>query len=325
MSPRREAPLDRPVDGRGKERVSIGHEADRVDDFPSSGEPDPTTEDDSPSPSGSRGRFDPESFPVSFPSTNLVLDDDNDESVLRELDRLHEELTSHRTDPDGNAAPGPALAAEWDESPRPTERASLGAPSPYLEEHLAIARSAVSELVRRSQGVGRDLAGLRNALVTIDREIDRVSAELGYMRSNPWDEAGTEEGSWRVPHAPSETGPTTVTIGQHPPSGLSSPAGGEFFPSAPGPFSEFTLTQYNRTVSEIHARRRTIGWGTVAAAAVISTALFYLTLQAREPAPSIWLAVLPIVWMVPVPFFVAAFRGTQRILSQNRLELSEET
>jgi len=35
------------------------------------------------------------------------------------------------------------------------------------------------------------------------------------------------------------------------------------------------------------------------------------------------LAILPVVWMIPVPFFLVSFRSTHRLLRRERLELSE--
>ncbi|MGA8710652.1 MAG: hypothetical protein WB786_05420 [Thermoplasmata archaeon] len=183
----------------------------------------------------------------------------------------------------------------------------------------------MSELVAQSQGVGEELAGLRHALALVDREIDRASTELGFIQSNPWDEGAGEGVSWRVPTPHPLSGEHSVVP---PPAPLASKAvipPDASIPPLTGSFEDFTVERYNRTVSKLHDRRLALGWGTVAAAVAISSSLLWLTLQAHEPVPPIWLAALPLVWMVPVPFFVAAFRGTQRVLRENRLELSEET
>jgi hypothetical protein len=34
-----------------------------------------------------------------------------------------------------------------------------------------------------------------------------------------------------------------------------------------------------------------------------------------------WIAVLPAIWMIPVPFFVLSFFVTQRVLRRNHLDL----
>src|SRR5208282_5270410 len=178
--------------------------------------------------------------------------------------------------------------------------------------------------VSQAQGVGQELEDLRAALAMVDHEIGRASSELGYIESNPWDEGAGEVASWRVPATHSRAVEHPAVAPRIPPDsgeGLTSRSPN---PPVSGSYEDFTVERYNRTVSKLHDRRLALGWGTVAAAVGISSVLLWLTLQAHEPVPPIWLAVLPLVWMVPVPFFVAAFRGTQRVLRENRLELSEE-
>ena len=244
--------------------------------------------------------------------------EDEDTYFLRELDRLYEELSPRTPTSKNPEGPGTAPPSVGDRVLLPNGPESLGEPSPYLEERLTIARSAVSELVTQSRGVGRSLQGLRNALATIDRELDRASAEIGFLRSERSEERDAEGVSGRAssldfpgPRPLSSTGiPTEISTPVDP-------------PTISGSFEDFTLSRYNQTVGDLHARQRALGWGTVVAASCISSILLFLTLQAREPVPVLWLAVLPLVWMIPVPFFVAAFRGTQRVLRRNRLELTE--
>ena len=244
--------------------------------------------------------------------------EDEDTYVLRELDRLRDELSPRTASPTSRPQPEVIPPSEGERTPLPAGAPSWGQPSPYLEERLIIARSAVSELVAQSRGVGRSLEGLRNALATIDQELDRASAEIGFLRADQWEDQDVKDVAWRVPtpHSPplGHPGPAVVPS-VVPPSRAAS--------TIAGSFEDFTLERYNHTIGELHARRRALGWGTVVAAAGISAVLLFLTLQAHEPVPVIWLAFLPLVWMIPVPFFVAAFRGTQRVLRRNRLELPE--
>jgi hypothetical protein len=239
-----------------------------------------------------------------------------DEYVLRELDRLEEELSPRNRRPPERGDRVLEPPSEGTRKPTAVGSPDWGEPSPYLEERLTIARSAVSELVAQSRGVGRSLEGLRTALATIDQELERASSEIGFLRSDAWEDDAV---SWRVPSNDSPLGHPVAERAQ-PPRRSPVPS-----PRVSGSYEEFTLERYNRTVGDLHARRRALGWGTVVAAAAISAVLLFLTLQAREPVPPLWLALLPLVWMIPVPFFVAAFRGTHRVLQRNRLELSEET
>ena len=231
---------------------------------------------------------------------------DEEEFFLQEIDRLRGDLASRSS---GTAArpPGDELPA-WDESPveHGSPHEEWGAPSPYLEERLAIAGSLASELSSRALTVERNLKGLRTALETIEQELGHASEELGFVRSQGLLEESRAEDA------------RTAAISH--PSGLPSRT-----PAATGSYEDFTVARYNETVGDLHARRRAVGWGAIVLAIAISAILLYLTLRAHEAVPPIWLAVLPLVWMVPVPFFVAAFRGTHRVLRENRLELPEET
>ncbi len=90
-----------------------------------------------------------------------------------------------------------------------------------------------------------------------------------------------------------------------------------------GRFAAFTVEKYNRTIGNLKERRVSLAGWTVALAAVISGVLVTLSLLAHEPAPPIWFAALPAVWMVCVPFFVVSFLSTQRVLRRNHLVLPE--
>ncbi len=243
---------------------------------------------------------------------------DEDAYVLRELDRLRDELSPRTPSSVSRMRPGEAAPPDGDPTLLPRDPPNWGEPSPYLEERLTIARSAVSDLVAQSRGVGRSLEGLRNSLGTIDQELARASAEMGFLRTDRWEDEDVKDVSGRVPTPHSPLLGRTVSAEAQ--SVMPRPVSAS---TITGSFEDFTLERYNRTVGDLHARRRALGWGTVAAAAGISAVLLFLTLEAHEPVPVIWLAILPLVWMIPVPFFVAAFRGTQRILHRNRLELPE--
>jgi hypothetical protein len=177
---------------------------------------------------------------------------------------------------------------------------------------LNIARSAAARLAREAERVGSDVPGLKTQLETIDRELGRASAELDFVRANGRSEKDLDTPYSHVPAAPSP-------LARGGTEGLSAMS------PVTGSYEDFTVARYNHTVSALHGRRRSLGLGTVVVAVGISALLLVLTLRAHEPAPPIWLAGLPLVWMIPVPFFVAAFRGTQRVLKENRLELPEAT
>jgi hypothetical protein len=268
--------------------------------------------------------------PPSFDLTSGAGELDEDAVFLREIDWLREELSPRlagqglrptvEENPSGvpfEVAPTGGLAA--------TER--WGAPSPYLEERLTVARAAVRDLTGRASGLDETVRGLRESLDTIDREIERVSEELGFLRAQEASSAAFVAPAPAVRPARSKLGRTLERPPTVPPA-RDATLRGEGFLAAQEPrtgtFRDFTVARYNRTVGDLHGRRRAVGWWTVVLAATISAGLLLLTLEAREPMPAIYLAVLPLVWMIPVPFFVAAFRGAQRVLRANRFELREE-
>jgi len=230
--------------------------------------------------------------------------------VLREIERVREELAPRF----GPARPSRA----------PEDSHRWGAPSPYLEERLNVARAMAAQLAAEASDDRLVAPGVKSALESIDHELGRASAELGFVRTEAWAEEYPDGVSWRVP------GPLSP-LPAHPVVDRRASAIAPHHPEDAGPvgpptgsFEDFTVARYNRTVSALHSRRRALGWGTVAAAAGISAVLLYLTLRAHEAVPVIWLAILPLIWMIPVPFFAAGFRGTHRILRQGRLELPEE-
>jgi hypothetical protein len=249
-----------------------------------------------------------------------------DEEFLREIDQIEADLVS-QTNPTPPAPPSPEPASrapppDWRED-APDERGDQwGAPSPYLEERLQVARTLASRLTNEVRQAEQSVTGLRADLESIDRELDQAYEELTFERGHTWgpvpEASGSNEtpGSGALSSAPS---PPPVT-GDGP---FADAPSGSDRPGLTGSYADFTLGRYNATVSALHSRRRSLAWGTVVAASGISALLLVLTLRAAEPLPPIWLAGLPLVWMVPVPFFMAAFRGTQRILHRNRLELPE--
>jgi len=238
---------------------------------------------------------------------------------------MQAELAPRRSRSSPTASPESDPSPEWAESPNDRDQSGEregGEPSPYFEERLTIVRSVAAQLAEQARTVERSVRELRSSLETIDQELGRASSELGFVRALGWDDTGPHAGSWRAAAGlPGEsTRPETDNLTVTAPSPSLAP-----IPRPTGSFQDFTVERYNRTVGELHDRRRAVGWGSVVAAVAISAVLLVVTLQAHEPLPPMWLAVLPVVWMVPVPFFVAAFRGTHRVLKENRLELREET
>lgn len=228
--------------------------------------------------------------------------------VLQEIDQLSSEMR-RRPPSDGTATDPPrepSAPPAWDEGP-------VGAPtlSPYLEERLSIASASMSALGRDIRDLGERWRGLQAAAERLEQEMEHATLESGFLNSAQGVASSTGGGA--VTPAAARTGTAAASV---------TSASSRRDASAPTPYSGFTVARYNSTIGSLKARRRQLAWWTVALATAISAVLVGLTLVAREPMPVIWLAVLPAVWMIPVPFFVISFISTQRVLRRNHLDMS---
>lgn len=194
--------------------------------------------------------------------------------------------------------------------------------TPYLEERLALAQASVASLAREVAALDPPAPVIALEVGSIGLELDSARRELDFLR-------GTAESD-----APTSLPPVTspVYLGTPPDRSL------EFGPRAarharsrwgeqgvflpPGAVAEFTVGRYNRTISRLKSRRRRLAVLTLALAVAVSVILVAWTLSFRESAPPLWIELLPAIWLVSVPFFVFSFRGTQRVLRRNHLELT---
>ncbi|MGP8072577.1 MAG: hypothetical protein ACLPZM_05560 [Thermoplasmata archaeon] len=225
--------------------------------------------------------------------------------ILEELDRLSDDL---RRRPSANdetkesrtkdSATKVSPTEEWEESAVASPEAS-----PYLEERLAVASASVSALSRELRDLGDRWQGLEEAAQRLEQEIGNANREMGFLR--------LAEGG--VPETRGLASP--VPIARSKPDLRPTPHG-------PAPYGAFTIARYNSTIGGVKARRRPLAWWTVVLAAGISSVLVYLAFVAHEAMPAIWLAALPVVWMIPVPFFILSFLATQRVLRRNHLDLA---
>lgn len=247
--------------------------------------------------------------------------------VLDELDAVTREITGARDaepiSPIAETAPTPA---EESPPPEPEPESTLqprgemlvpsppseldgqiGAPSPYLEQRLATAQNVAAELSGEFEQMERRSTELRQTAASLETELRRVTDEVVFLRERDAQVAMAEFG-----------GPPGEDAPEGPPGSPPAPRKG-----AP-PYEWYTVQRYNATIRRAVAGRRRLAFTTVALAVGISIGLLALTLLANEPIPHPWiLALLPVVWLIPVPFFIASFRGTQRVLGRQPLEISE--
>lgn len=171
---------------------------------------------------------------------------------------------------------------------------------------------------------------LETAVESIEHELARATDELAFVRSRDDDRRSDPENdpptARRPPGDPSRAGvDLDRTVARSDRGRFSAAPSAGTSTSEGGRFDRFTVARYNRTMGQVHARRRTVARLVLAAAALISLGLVTLAVLAHEPEPPVWLAVLPVIWMVPVPFFVLAFRGTHRVLRAVQFVLPEES
>ncbi len=226
---------------------------------------------------------------------------------LAELDRLTVELG-------GNPVPGDIRPRVAPPGPLPDEAPPDAMPlSPYLEERLRLAHRAMATLGRELSTLERRWGVVRAAAEHLDRELERAEDEAGFLGRLA-----------AVPLAaePIAEGPVRAGGEEEAPEARAAVEGDRVVPDDGSlPYLRFSADRYNRTIGALKfRRRRLVGW-TVGLAVAISGALGTAAFLAHEPPPDPWLAILPLVWLVPVPFFVVSFLATHRVLRRNHLDV----
>ncbi|MCI4329067.1 MAG: hypothetical protein L3J86_05730, partial [Thermoplasmata archaeon] len=243
---------------------------------------------------------------ASPPRRSAVRSASDDSWILDELDGLRSDLTDEALPPP--IAPTPrARAAPPRAVVLPLTRDVWGSPSPYLEERLGAATRAVSGVGAEMRELTSRTERLQQTLETLEQELDRATQEVSFIREHGLEGQGAPvEGT--VPptpaDAPESRTPTRCRAVRSPSS-----------PEVPAPesrYERFTAARYNTTMSDLQGRRRRVAAAALLIAAGISFALVAVAFAAHEATPPLWLAVLPGIWMIPVPFFALSFRGTHR-------------
>lgn len=236
-----------------------------------------------------------------------------DSWILAQLDGLGTELGA-----DDEATPDPPAAPARRPAVPPITRDVWGSPSPYLEERLGAATRAVSGVGQQVRELADRTEELQRTIETLEQELNRAAQEVSYIREN-----GLEgEGTPKLAAIADETGASraparcrSVRTGAPPP----------VTPPAPERrYEGFTAARYNSTMGGLQSRRRRVAAAMLLIAASISFVLVLVAYAAHEATPPLWLAVLPGIWMIPVPFFALSFRGTHRILGGHTFRLPGE-
>jgi hypothetical protein len=182
-----------------------------------------------------------------------------------------------------------------------------------LDERLASARALATAVRGEIALLGRRVEEVRADSERLDGELRLALQELEFIRREPW--AMRRPGNAILADDPED--PEGRAVGSEEPAP-------DLLPGETGPpYERYTEARYRETVGALHARRRVLATGTIVVAALVSLGLLWVTWRFLASASNPWVVGLPVVWLLPVPFFVVAFFGSHRILSQRSLSLSE--
>ena len=237
-------------------------------------------------------------------TTSLKLDPawSDPTKVLTELAQLDAELKSRR----GQTAPSPPAPEPGSEASPEAPAGANGPLTPHLEQRIELASASLVQIGAGLRAIDDQWAAIRAEANRLEQQMDGAAEELEFLR----------ERGGAAPAAPAPqvllASPTEV---------LAARVAARRAP-VEAPYSEFTADRYRRTIRAVEQRRGPVAAWTIGLAAAISGALLTFTFLAHESAPTLWLAILPLVWLIPVPFFFVSFLSTQRIVRQNALQLS---
>jgi hypothetical protein len=144
----------------------------------------------------------------------------------------------------------------------------------------------------------------------LQRELGNASRELNFIRT----------ADLGLPEPTVAALPLPVPQSSGRPSSASAPLASGV--SGAPTYQGFSAVRYNSTIDQLKERRPRLAIWSLALASLISLALVALAIAAHEPTPALGLAVFPSIWMLPVPFFVLSFFGTQRVLRRNHLNVA---
>lgn len=234
---------------------------------------------------------------------------DGEADVLAEIDSILDDL-GFANRPNAPTLASAAVPVERADPPEPSGRGpsdppEAGEPTPFLRVRLTHAQ-LLSEGIRLEMAeLDRRADHLRDAVERLNTEVRAAAEELAFVRST--DRAAI----------PLSIVPTRAAVDLEPAGVAPDPE------ERSSPFARFTVRRYNETVGPLQRGHRGRSVALLGLAAAISAVLLYLTILSPEPMPGLAIALLPLVWLIPVPFFVAGFRGTHRLLDRHPLELPE--
>ncbi|MCI4360201.1 MAG: hypothetical protein L3J91_00695, partial [Thermoplasmata archaeon] len=259
------------------------------------------------------------------------------EQILREIDGLCDDIrpkggapvappalapaaesagSSRLAPPRAPTSPAPPPAVPGAHGPTAAPADLWESPNSFLEERLRLADEAAGDLGHDIRLIAETWPRVAARIGALEVNVRNAHEEMVYIRAaaRGWASAPPELPASPTPYI----APARPAL---PAKARSAPARSPAAPAPSGPYVAYTADRYNRTIGALKARRRRLAGWTFLTAGLLSLALVTVTALAKEAMPPMWLAVLPAVWMIPVPFFVLSFRGTQRVLRHNHLEV----
>jgi len=242
--------------------------------------------------------------------------------VLEEIDRIISELQDRR----GNGHPTEG-SRPWSVPYTGNGEGIAAAPSGYFEEHLDAARRAVGNIHEKVGELESASSSLRQRVAAAESELDRIREEYQFVRSReerPF--SSSFSGTTVPPWSEDELGPAPAPGAPVAPrlsSGSFTAIRAASASPPPPVYERFTVHRYNRTIESLKEGRATLVILTLVLSAIVGVALVLLVLYSPIVNPPVWVAALPLVWIVPIPYFLLSFRGTHRVLRENHLNLPE--
>lgn len=253
---------------------------------------------------------------------------EEDPLVLDEIDRIISELQTKRGEGGPPTEPPPWNVPYTGDGAVFGSRDNLGgAPSGYFEEHLAAARRAVGNIDEQVGELQSTSSLLRKRVTAAETELDRISREYQFLRDrSDAARAAPDDGPSVPPWSegdPTPPPPSRASEGSSITSGSFTAIRAAAAGGPPPVYEAFTVDRYNRTIDSMKGNRTKLVIWTLFLSAVIGIVLVLVMLYSPAVNPPIWIAVLPLVWIVPIPYFLLSFRGAQRVLQRNHLNLPE--
>ncbi len=232
--------------------------------------------------------------------------------VLLELERIDEAVRARRPQPLHEGNPDDLPRTE-----RPSDPFGPGAlMEPEVEQsHTFLAAPPIDldRTVRALDSITSRLEGLGLRLEASEASIARPNRGTGDGTTGSLAEPG---GSSSVDAA--RTAEVVAVSHPYGPSRSESP------PVPPAPvYAAYTVRRYNETIDALKDRHAGLVIVSLLLSALIAILLVEIVLRSPATSPPVWIAVLPLVWVVPLPFFLLSFRGTHRVLDRNHLNLPE--